>query len=104
MARRAWMRAIGQADQRIDGFQGKDGTVLSGNGKSCGGVVVRKSTMLRHGVADRPFSSLPVIAPALLAFGLAGASPLSLIIIFLGLISVSLIGIVAMTRGPGQTI
>ena len=81
--------------------------MLNGNGKSCGGVVVRKSTMLRHGVADRPFSSLPVIAPALialLAFGLSGASPLSLIIISLGLISVSLIGIVAMTRGPGQTI
>lgn len=65
---------------------------------------MQTGTMLRHGVADRPFSSLPVIALALIAFGLAGASSLGLIIIFLGLISVSLIGIVAMTRGPGQTI
>lgn len=78
--------------------------MLSGNGKSYGGVVVQTGTMLPHGVADHSFSSLPVIAFALLAFGLAGASSLGLIIIFLGLISVSLIGIVAMTRGPGQTI
>ncbi|MEA4838230.1 MAG: hypothetical protein VB101_08090 [Rhodospirillaceae bacterium] len=81
--------------------------MLSGNGKSYGGVVVQTGTMLRHGVADHSFSFLPVIAPALialLAFGLAGASSLGLIIISLGLISVSLIGIVAMTRGPGQTI
>lgn len=65
---------------------------------------MQTGTILPHGVADHSFSFLPVIALALLAFGLAGASSLGLIIIFLGLISVSLIGIVAMTRGPGQTI
>ena len=99
------MRTIGQAGQRFDGFRGEDGIVLSGNGKTSGGVIVRNGTMLRHGVADRPLGSFPVIASlliALLAFGLAGASLSGLIIISLGLISVSLIGIVAMTRGPGQ--